>query len=184
VACRSQARADSARPEHLLDCSEQPVAVLDHDAVELLPLRFVNLAVLQRLQIQLHRRDGCLELVRDGVDERLVLLVAPDLADQEDCVENDAGDDERKDENAGQQETGFPPIEDHPADVERERATDQSGAQDDEKRDRFSAPAEPHLTGAPAHTVIRIKRTEARRLRALSSTCQIVVFRPVKRRPI
>src|SRR4029453_13522540 len=68
-----------------------------------------------------------------------------DLANQEDCVENDAGDDERKDENAGQQETGFPPIEDHPADVERERAADQSGAQDDEKRDRFSAPAESHV---------------------------------------
>ena len=96
------------------------------DAVELLPLRFVDLAVLQRLQVQLHRRDRRLQLVRDGVDERLVLLVAPDLAHQEDGVEDDAGDDERKDEQAGDEQAGFPPVDDDPADVERERAADQA----------------------------------------------------------
>ena len=79
---------------------EQPVAVLEHDAVELLPLLVVELAALQGLEVQADRRDRRLQLVRDGVDERVVLLVAPDLAHQEDRVEHEPGDDQQEEDDA------------------------------------------------------------------------------------
>ena len=79
---------------------QQPVAVLEHDAVELAPLVRVELARLQRLEIQPNRRDRRLQLVGDRVDERVVLLVPPDLAHQEDRVQHDAGDDEQEEDDA------------------------------------------------------------------------------------
>ena len=98
---RRSLRAELAGAQHLLDRARAagrcPRSITP---VELLPLRLVDRPVLQRLQIQLHRRDRRLQLVGDGVDERLVLLVAPDLAHQEDGVEHDAGDDEGKDDEA------------------------------------------------------------------------------------
>ena len=73
-------------PQHLVDGVQQTIAVLQHDLVELAPLRVVQLAGLQCLQVQPDRRDRCLELVGHGVDERVVLLVAADLAHEEDGV--------------------------------------------------------------------------------------------------
>ena len=104
VAGAPEPRAELAGPQHLFDGAEQPVAVLQHHAVELLALGLVDLTILQRLQVEPHRRDRRLQLVGDGVDERLVLLVAADLAHQEDGVEHDAGDDEGKDEDADDQQ--------------------------------------------------------------------------------
>ena len=89
-----QARAGAAGAQHLIDRVQQPVAVLEHDAVELAPLVLVELARLQRLQVQADRRDRRLQLVGDGVDEGVVLLVAADLAHQEDRVQDEAGDDD------------------------------------------------------------------------------------------
>ena len=83
-------RADAAGAQHLLDRVQQPVAVLEHDPVELAPLGLVELAGLERLQVEPDRRHRRLQLVGDGVDEGVVLLVAADLAHQEDGVEHDA----------------------------------------------------------------------------------------------
>ena len=55
---------------------------------------------LQGLQVQAHRRDGRLQLVRDGVDEGVLLLVAPDFPHQEDGVQNHAGDDQAEQQDA------------------------------------------------------------------------------------
>ena len=94
-----------AGAEHLLDQVHQPVAVLQHHVVELAPLRFVDRrsARLQRLEVQADRRDRRLQLVRHGVDERVVLLVAPDFADEKGGVEDQAGDDGGEDQAAEQQ---------------------------------------------------------------------------------
>ena len=57
----------------------QPLGVGKHDVVELLPPCLVNVSRLQRLQVEPHRRDRGLQLVRDRIDEGLVLFVALDL---------------------------------------------------------------------------------------------------------
>ena len=98
-----QTRAGAAGAQHLVDGVQQPVAVLQHDAVELAPLVVVELAGLQRLQVQPDRGDRRLELVGDGVDEGVVLFVAPDLAHQEDGVEDEPGDDQQEEDDAEDQ---------------------------------------------------------------------------------
>ena len=65
--------------QDLVDGVMQPRGVGQHDVVELPPLLLVHLACLQRFEIQPDRRDRRLQLVGDGVDEGVVLLVAPDL---------------------------------------------------------------------------------------------------------
>ena len=63
-------RGRRAGAQHLLDGSQQPVAVLEHHPVELLPLRRRSRSrALQRLEVQADRRDRRLQLVGDGVDE-------------------------------------------------------------------------------------------------------------------
>ena len=128
-------------------------------ANEALSLGLVDGSVLQRLQVQLHRRDRRFQLVGDGVDERLVLLVAADLAHQEDRIEHDAGDDEGKHDEAGDEQPGLAPVEDDPADVEGDDACHQADAEDDEERDRLPAPAGPHARLTPS----RIAAGRARR---------------------
>ena len=103
--------------------------VVEHHAVELAPLLLRQLAALQRLQVQPDRRDRRLELVGDGVDERVVLLVAPDLAHQEDRIEDEARDDEREQDDAEAEQQAFAPVDDDPADVQRDGDRDQADAE-------------------------------------------------------
>ena len=105
--------------------SEQPVAVLQHGAVKLLALVLVHGARLQRFEVQPDGGDGRLQLVRDGVDERVVLLVAADFAHQEGGVQDHAGNDHGEQQDAEKQQDAVAPIEQDPADVEE---------QDDEMR--------------------------------------------------
>ena len=86
--------------QHLLDGVVQPVGVGQHDVVELPALRVADLARLQRLEIQADRRDRRLQLVRDRVDEAVVLLVPPDLEHQEHRVDDQAGDDQAEEDDA------------------------------------------------------------------------------------
>ena len=118
--------------QHLLDGLLQALGVLEHHAVELAPLRLADLARLQRLEIQADRRDRRLQLVGDGVDERVVLVVAAHLAHEEHRVDDDAGDDEREGEDAEHQRQHAPPVDEDPADVEGDRRGDEDDAEDDE----------------------------------------------------
>src|SRR5437763_7420897 len=68
--------------QHLLNRCEQAVAVQQHESVELAPLFFVQLAPLQGFQIEPDRSDGSFQLMRDRIDEAVVLFVAPDLPNQ------------------------------------------------------------------------------------------------------
>src|SRR5688572_31918063 len=90
----------STRSQHLLDCLQQAIAVGEHDVVKLASLLFVHLACFECFQIQPDRCDGSLEFVSDGVNERVVLLVAAYFADQERRVEHQSEDDQvKKDED-------------------------------------------------------------------------------------
>ena len=137
----ADARADLPGAQDLIDRDEQPIAVLQHRPVELLALCLVHVVILEGLQVELQGRHGRLQFVGHGIDERLVLVVPPDFANQEDGIENDAGDDEGKHENAEEQQSGLPPADNDPADVEGERPADDARPEDDEEGDRAPAPA-------------------------------------------
>ena len=76
--------------EHLLDGGEEAVGVGEHDLVEALALGLGDIAALQGLEVEADGGDGGLELVGDGVEEGVLALVAAQLADEEDSVEDDS----------------------------------------------------------------------------------------------
>ena len=80
--------SDAPGPQYLLDGPEQPVAVLHHGAIKLLPFPFVHRSRLQRFQIKPYGGDGRLQFMRDGIDERVVLFVSPDFAYQKGRVQH------------------------------------------------------------------------------------------------
>ncbi len=139
---RRQREPRAAGLQHLLDRLQQAVAVLEHDAVELAALVLVEIAGLERLQVQTNRRHRRLQLVRNGVDEGVVLFVAPDLTHQEDGVEHHAGDDGDEEDDAQHDQHRAVPVEHDPADVEGDRERDQADAEDGEEDDRAAATAD------------------------------------------
>ena len=58
--------------------------------------------------------------MRHGVDECVVLLVPPGFTDQEDGVHDDAREDHQKQDDAEDEEQPLAPVEDDPADVQRD----------------------------------------------------------------
>src|ERR1041385_7311896 len=112
--------ADAAGPQNLLDSLEQPSAVLQHDAVELLALGLVDSAGLQRFQVQ---PDGCdrrFQFVGDGVNEGVLLLVAADFADQEKRIQHHAHNQQHQQEHAQDQQNPGAPGGKEPAYVEQD----------------------------------------------------------------
>ena len=82
----------AAGAQDLLDGAEQAVTVVEHGAIELLALGLLDGAGLQGFQVQADGGDRGLQLMRDRVDKRVVLGVAPNLAHQKGGVENYSGD--------------------------------------------------------------------------------------------
>src|SRR3954468_7827602 len=132
-----QHRSGRAGAEDLLDRVQQAIAVLEHDPVELAPLDFVDLARLQCLEIEADRSDRRLQFVRHRVDERVVLLVAPDLADQEDGVHDAERDDDEEKDRAEHDQHPLAPVQDQPADIQRDRRRHQA---DPEHREGYGLP--------------------------------------------
>src|SRR5579864_5024233 len=94
--------------------------------------------------MQADRRDRCLQLVRDGVDEAVMLLVAPDFAHKKDGIQDHASDDQRKEDDAEEQQHAFAPVEDDPSDVERDGQGDQTNAQAQKEDDRPASARNAH----------------------------------------
>jgi hypothetical protein len=86
--------------------------------------------------------------VRDGIEEGIVLLVPADLTHQKDGVQHHAGDDQQEEDDAEDREDAHPPVEDNPADVERDGNRDKTDAEDGE---------EDHLSPAAANHGKRIQ---------------------------
>ncbi len=108
--------AELAGFEDLLDGGEEAVGVGEHDGVELLALGLVDGAALEGFEVEADAGDGGLELVGDGVEEGVLTLVAADFADEEDGVEDDAGDEEREENDAEDGEGDGALVEEDPGD--------------------------------------------------------------------
>ena len=121
------------RLEHLFDGPLQALGVVEHDAIEVAALRFGHVTRLERFEKKSNRRDRRLELVGDGVDERVVGVVATDLPHEEHGVDNDAGNDEGKGQDPENERQHAPGVDDNPADVERDRGGDQDHAEPDDQ---------------------------------------------------
>jgi hypothetical protein len=96
--------------------------------------------------------------VRDGVDEGVVLLVATDFAYEEGCVEDEPRDDQDEEDDAEDKQRHLAPVEQNPADVERQRERDQTDAEREEEDDRLAT------TTADAHTgIVGRRRAKVKR---------------------
>ena len=73
----------------------------------------------------------------DGVDEAVVLLVAADFADQKNRIEDEAGDDGAKKNDAQKDLDALAPVEDDPAAADRTGQRRQANAQREEKINRL-----------------------------------------------
>jgi hypothetical protein len=135
--------------EDLLDGGEEPVGVGEHDLVELLFLFFGGGATLKGFEVEADAGDRGLELVGDGVEEGVLALVAPDLADQKDGVENDSGDEDGEEDDPEHEEGEMTLVvnADDPGDVERDGEADGEGAKGDEEGDGSAASGDVHGLG-------------------------------------
>src|SRR5579885_2866657 len=139
-------RADSPGAQHLLDGGEQPLAVVHHDAVEFLAPGFIHFPRLQRFQVQPDGRHRSFQLVGYRVDERVVLGVAADLPHQEGRVEDHAANDGGQQQHSQEQQDARAPVQQHPADVEKQDDRDQADAERDEERDRLLPAGDYHAS--------------------------------------
>jgi hypothetical protein len=137
--------AELAGLEDQLDGGEETVGVGQHDLVEVLPLGLFDGAALEGFEVEADGGDGGLELVGDGVEEGVLTLVAADLADEEDGVEHDAGDESREEDDAKNEKgDGALAADDDPADVERDGETDEENAEGDKEGDGSTASGDVH----------------------------------------
>src|SRR5208282_2497643 len=118
-----------SRFQHLFHGVQQALGIEQHQLVELAPLRFSDLESLQRLKIELDGRDRRLQFVSDRVDEAVMLLVAANLANQKNGIEDEAGNDGAKKNDAKKNLDALAPVEDDPSTADGERHRRQANAE-------------------------------------------------------
>jgi hypothetical protein len=139
------ALAELAGLEDLLDGGEETVGVGEHDFVEVLTLRFFDGASLEGFEVEADAGDGGFELVSDGVDERVLTLVAANFADEEDGIEYDPGDESGEEEDTEDKKGDGALAGDHdPANVEGNGESDEENAEGDEEGDGSAASVDVH----------------------------------------
>jgi hypothetical protein len=136
--------AEFAGLEDLLNGGEETVGVGQHDLVELLALGLGDGVALEGLEVEADGCDGGFELVGDGVEEGVLPLVAADLADQEDGVENDAGGEQAEEDEAKDYESETALVDDDPGDVEDDEANDYEHTEGDGKGNGSAASVDVH----------------------------------------
>ena len=72
---------------------------------------------LEGLEVEADGCDGGLEFVGDGVDETIVLLVPPNLTQQENSVEDQPGGDSAEEDETQEDFDSFAPVENDPAET-------------------------------------------------------------------
>src|SRR5277367_777622 len=103
--------------------------------------------------MQPDRSDWRFQFVSDCVDEAVVLLAAAQLAHQEDSVDDHAGDNQGKKDDPEEQQHALTPVEDDPANIERDRQRHQADAQAKEENDGSAAARDAHGSSARFYRV-------------------------------
>jgi len=98
--CDGSSSAPLTRFQHLFDGVQQALGIEQHQLVELPPLRFSDFESLQSLKVEPDGRDRRLQFMRDCVDETVMLLVAANFTDKKNGIEDKAGDDSAKKNDA------------------------------------------------------------------------------------
>src|SRR5208283_3569726 len=130
--------------KYLFDDPHEALGIDQHELIKLLPPRLIYLATLQGFEIKTDGGDGSLQFVRDGVDEAVVLLVAPNLAHQKNGIEDEAGDNRAEEDDAEKDLDACAPVEDDPAAAHREGHRRQADAEREEEINRFAPAGDPH----------------------------------------
>jgi hypothetical protein len=113
-----------AGPEDLFDSSHETLSVRQHHALELTAFLFVNFTTLKRFQVEAYRRYRRLQFVRNSIDEAVVLLVSPNLTDEENSIQRKSGDDDSKQDNADHDRHNGAPVND-PCDIQDDSQRDE-----------------------------------------------------------
>ncbi len=138
------ARAQLTGLEDLLYGGEQAVRVGEHDFVEVLALSFRDVAALQGFEVESYGGDGRFEFVSDGVEKGILALVAADLADQEDGVEDDAGGEHGEEDGAEDDGGDAAFVEDDPGNVVGDKTADQKRTKGDREGDATASSGDVH----------------------------------------
>ncbi len=80
----------------------------------------------------------------DGVEEGVLALVAADLANEKDGVEDDAGDENSEEDDAEDEERKMALVVDDPGDVEEDGKAGKQNAECDEECDGSAASSDVH----------------------------------------
>ena len=71
--------------------------------------------------------------MRNGVEKGIVLLITSDLADEEDSVEREAGDDQGKENDPDHKHRDLANVQQDPADIQDDGDGDQADARNKEE---------------------------------------------------
>ena len=102
-------------------CFDLRIAVFVHDLIKLLTFSLIDRAGHECLQVQPNGGNGGFQLMRHGVNERIMLLIAPDFPHQKDGVQHDTADDDSQQQNSKEEQNALAPTQQDPADVEEKR---------------------------------------------------------------
>src|SRR5207245_11016060 len=104
----------------------------EDERVGLVARALVDGAALEGLKGEADAGDGSFQLVRDGVEEGVLTLVAPDLADQKNGVEDNAGDERGEEEDAEYGEGDGALVEEEPGALGDGEAEEDRAERDEE----------------------------------------------------
>src|SRR5208282_6799102 len=82
--------------------------------------------------------------MRDGIEEAVLLLISPDLADQKDRVDDQARDKHTEKNDAEDERNNLPPVKDDPADIEDDRQGNETSPERDEERNSLGSARDAH----------------------------------------
>src|ERR1700692_5113796 len=91
-----------------------------------------------------NRSDSRFEFVGNRVDEAVVLLAAAKLPHQKAGVHDHARDNQRKKNDAEEEQHSLPPVENNPSNVKGHRQRDQGDAQAQKENDSSAAARDAH----------------------------------------
>src|SRR5579875_3117592 len=106
--------------QNLLDSGKQPFTIREHGLIKLFAFAVLDCTSHQRLQIEPNRGDRSFQLVRNGINKCIMLLVPPNCPDQEDGVQHYAANDDGDQDKAEEEQNAGTPVEENPADVKKE----------------------------------------------------------------